>query len=174
MTGFLHLCLMILLLIIIIEDFTQRAIHWFLPPLLFILLVDLNFISNRLEIVLKESAFNSAFILFHIALAALFFSLKEKKVINLFKTHFGVGDLLFLLAISAAFSFVNFAFFNTLSLCITVSIFIFYTRYKENPNYPIPLAGLQAIMFGVVYITDILVPAFDLHDDSLILSLLTY
>lgn len=174
MTTFLQLCLMILLLTIIIEDFTQRKIHWFLPPLLFVLLVDLSFISHRLETALKESAINSALVLFQMALAALFFSFKEKKTVNLFKTHFGIGDLLFLLAISAAFSFVNFAFFNTLSLSITVSIFIFYTRYKENPNYPIPLAGLQALMFGVVYVIDILVPSFDLHNDSLILSLLTY
>jgi hypothetical protein len=174
MLYFLSLLLIVLLLLIAFQDFTQRQVHWLLFPVLFLVIAGINFVQNLFLLSFKEGTLNASFVIVQIFLATLYFSIKEKKPTNIFSSYFGLGDLLFLLSISIGMSVGNYVAFYVGSLLVTIAIFAMLIFAKRDVNYQIPLAGTQSILFLLVYFSDFLLRKFSLHDDSMLLSLLPH
>lgn len=166
MVVFLNIAILLLLLIIAYEDFRVRAIHTFLPILLFACLVTKYYTAAYHIDYIQTIGINIAFLLMQVFLAMIFFTVREKQLVNIFKSYLGTGDVLFLLSISPAFSTINFVAFYTVSLAIIATLYFVAGTIKwVNSNHQIPLAGLQAILFILASCAEFYSQQFSLGKD---------
>lgn len=169
----LYLLAVATLLSIAWQDFTQRAVYWLLFPLLFLVVGILSAAKISIEQTGINVLLNSAFIALQMLLATVYFSVKNRKLTNIFSSYLGLGDLLLLFSISAGFSFLNFIAFYISSLLVTILIFIAVVIKKQNQSYQIPLAGAQALIYLLLLSITTFGKSFNLLNDSQILSLLS-
>ena len=128
-----HIFLFGLLFMVIYQDWKIRAVHVLIFPLLFI--SSLYFLSLS-EMSPKSIGMNLLFILVLIGCLYSYLSIKHKKFIHFFKEYFGLGDLLFLVAITPLFTERNFVLFvitGTLLTLLVESVLIHYRKEKTNP-----------------------------------------
>ncbi|PWS29307.1 hypothetical protein DHW03_05690 [Pedobacter yonginense] len=92
---------------------------------------------------------NSTFVIFQMLAISLYFSIKNKRWLNIFDGYFGLGDLLFLLCITSYFSFWGYLLFYIVSIFLVILIVVFLRIFFKRPDAKIPLAGYQAIFFIV-------------------------
>lgn len=156
-------CLIITLLTIAYQDFKSREVQWFWFPLLLVLaLFKIWYLDQFKE--LFSFLLNVIMVLLQLLLLTLYFSIKERKLINIADSYLGWGDILFLLNLCFLLSPLNFILFYLVSLLVTITSYLIYNAFV-NSSKPIPLAGLQAIVFTIVYIIDLSSPNIDLLND---------
>jgi hypothetical protein len=135
---------MFLLLVVVYEDFTDRAVHFWLFPFMIVLalLLDMD------HLCWGHLAINFGVIGIQLIVLSAYFSFKHKQYINITQLYLGWGDILFWLVLCCLFSPLNFIVFYMLSLCLaivcSVLIPVFHARGAR-----IPLAGLQALVLFV-------------------------
>lgn len=169
MVVFLNITTLLFLLLIVYEDLKDRAIHTFLPILLFVCLVAKYYHPALQASYIQTIVINIAFLIVQMLLAILFFTVREKRLVNIFNSYFGTGDVLFLLSICPAFSTVNFIAFYTISLSIIATLYFVANTIKwVDSNHPIPLAGLQAILFIIISCAEIYSKQFSLGKDWIV------
>jgi|SRR3989344_8714186 len=162
-------CLIVCLLFIAFQDFKQRAISWFLIPLLLIGFVYTAFQNSRYEIVLKDVAFNLSFIMLQLVLLTVYMSVKNKKIVNIVNTYIGIGDILFFVVIAAAFSPFNFIVFYLTSTILTLFGFMLYALIKKSTK-EIPLAGSMASVMIVLMAINFCFPNLNFYNDEFFIS----
>jgi hypothetical protein len=124
---------------IFVQDIRTRSIWWFLPPLLFG-----AFILYRHEtLVWAELAVNVLFVIFLMGFLALYIRLRFGKFENPFVAHFGLGDLLFILALTPLLPVREFIYF------FTAGTFLLAMRFRRQQT--IPYAGYFSLV-TIVYI----------------------
>jgi len=139
--------LFISLTAIFIQDLMYRKIHVVLPIAIFIILL---FISgkytgnNLIEIVL----FNTVFFIITIVVLTGYMSIKNKKFENPFKAYFGLGDLLFYLAITPLFYLHNYLIFYIISMVFSVLMFFLFKKKLKDST--IPLAGFSSLLLLII------------------------
>jgi len=106
------------LLFIIYEDFKYRAIHWIW------LVVFIGLIIGLLPIEPITVLVNLALIGFQLLGLTLYFSLKEKKFINIVNQFLGIGDILFFIPLCFLFTPENLIWFFVCSLIFTLLAFL--------------------------------------------------
>jgi hypothetical protein len=162
-----------LLLIIAYQDFKFRAVNWIVFPLLALLSIIFNLLSlNTLLELCKNSMINLIFITVQFLLLYLYFILKIKKIIPLTE-KIGLGDLLFLCAVSFLFSPVNFIFFYIFSLITSLCIYgITSLIFKKNNPFSgaIPLAGLQSLFLFIFILATVLFGDLTITNDNYLLN----
>ncbi|OKS87292.1 hypothetical protein RG47T_2751 [Mucilaginibacter polytrichastri] len=162
---------LIFLLIIFIEDMLSRSVHWFLFPMLYAaLLITGYFSGNGLASVLQHSLYNTLFIVLQLVVLTVYFSIKSGKLTNIANGLLGWGDILLLISITVCFSLVNFVLFYTSSLIFVLLTWGMVNYFSKNKQQHIPLAGLQALVFSVLFIATWFHPAFDLNNDEWIIN----
>ena len=160
----------VLLIFIIVEDFKHRAVRWWFFPLLGLTLIGIEYRQFSVEVVLL----NCCFILIQLAMLSLYFSIKEKKLVNITKNYLGWGDIVFWMVISLLFSTLNFILFTMVSLLFVMFILLVVHMVKNNNSLKIiPLAGLQAIALLVVLIGTVLSDKVLFRNDSWLESIIT-
>ncbi|WP_158800279.1 hypothetical protein [Pedobacter sp. L105] len=162
----LQLFILICLGLICYQDMRYRAVYWICFPFLGILLLLFKQQHTSMYDVLTESVYAFLFIGIQFVLLSLYFSLKNKRFINITHQYLGWGDILFLLAITFYLSPVNYVLFYVGSL-IVVLLYTFTQQIllkKVNPQ--IPLAGLQALLLCFVLVFSLINPSFKLYTDS--------
>ncbi|KAF2342583.1 prepilin peptidase [Flavobacterium tistrianum] len=142
--------LLLCLLLVFIQDWKFRKIHVVLPLAIFAISFFLIPIKNYQ---LTEIVFyNTAFFLITLGFLTLYMSLKSKKFLNPFLHYFGLGDLLFYIAISPLFLLKNYILFFILSLVFAIAMQFGLKRIiKENT---VPLAGFSALFLFIVLMKD--------------------
>lgn len=128
----------ILLAIVIYQDFRFREIWWFTPPLLFVGGLGLNWEQLNWE----PLVLNAAFIAILLAFLLVYVRIRFKSQ-NLFKEYFGIGDALILIAITPFFDFPYFIYFFTGATIISLVGFALISLFKAQKT--IPYAGYIAI-----------------------------
>lgn len=172
MDIFITIFIIILLFVIVIQDFRQREISWFLIPLLLLVFVSKGLILLNKFVLLRYSAINFGFIFFQLLMLTVYMSIKNKKPMFILNTYLGIGDVLFLIVLCSAFSPANFIVFYLSSLIFTLIIFSIYKLIVKNADKHIPLAGVvAALMIGMVLLKSVL-PQINFYDDDFIISLL--
>jgi len=143
----LQLLLFAVLLVMALQDFKHRAIYAWLFLVLFGVLGTMKAMEESWIAMVNDLGYNAAFLGLQILLLSIYFSLKERKWVNIFSTYFGLGDLLFLFSLTAYLSFLHYVFFYVISLicCILASLLI--SIFSKDFKHMIPLAGMQAIVF---------------------------
>ncbi len=142
--------LTISLLLIFWQDLKLRHIHVVLP--IITLLSSYSLIKPNLY----QTGLNIFFLVITLGVLTIYMSLKNKKFLNPFKNYFGLGDLLFYLAISPLFFLYNYILFFVLSMLFAIVI---QKIFKKNINQnSVPLAGLSALLLILILAKDIVLP----------------
>ena len=133
--------LAMVLLFVFIQDLKNRSIHIILPVLVFGIAVIINYLSADLSFI--DIAYNSAFILINIIGIVIYFSIKNKALINPIDTALGMGDVVFFIAITPLFSFRTYILFFIIGLVFSLIAHSVYTLFEKSKT--IPLAGYLAL-----------------------------
>ena len=129
-----------LLVTIFLQDITLRSIWWFLPPLLFG-----AFIAYRWdEFSWLTLGFNTAFIVLLMAFLFVYIRFRFGKPELIFKQYFGLGDLLFILALTPLLPFQQFILFFTVGTFSTLVIHGISLLFKKQAT--IPYAGYFSLV----------------------------
>lgn len=142
--------LLLCLIVIFIQDWKYRRIHIVLPIVIFSLSIFLISIKNIGLI--KVIAFNSGFFLITLSILTAYMSLKSKKFLNPFQHYFGLGDLLFYVAITPLFLLKNYILFFILSLLF--AIFLQFGLKKFIKDETVPLAGFSSLFLFIILLKD--------------------
>lgn len=132
---------MIVLLLVIFQDFKKRQIHVSLPILLILFSSVINYISNNLS--LMDILCNIGFIIINIVGLFLYFSIKNRRFINPIDEFIGLGDVLFFIAITPLFTRKPFIIFFVVSLILTLLSHSVVNTIKKTKT--IPLAGYLSL-----------------------------
>ena len=126
------------LLVIIWQDLKLRSIHWITLPVIFAGLVLLNY-PIEVNVILR----NILFVAVLMFVVSIYVSMRNRKWTNLTKDYFGLGDILFLIAITPVaepYLFMLLFISGTLFTLIITLI-----RMTVKPQRNIPFAGYFAV-----------------------------
>lgn len=143
----LKVLLFFALLAVFFQDRRYRAVYWWMYPILTILLLFLKNEHITWPLILEDGLYNLVFIGLQLFVLSLYFSFKNKKLINITQGYIGWGDILFFVALAFYLSPFNFAVFYLSSLIVIIFFLIISGKYKSDTSYQIPLAGWQSVLF---------------------------
>lgn len=150
------------------QDFKHRGISWFLLPLLFASLLAKSFQSNSVHHLAFFFTINLGFILMQLVLMIMYFSIKEKRIVNIINTKMGIGDILFFICLCVAFSPLNFIFFYLSGLIFTLIAVLVYHFISGRNIGEIPLAGSIAILMIICIFSFYFHHQINPYDDTLL------
>jgi len=170
MNSALLAILILLLAVVVAQDFKDRAISWFLIPLLFI-----GFIANGLLQIhplelLTYFGINFMLVAVNLLCVTLFISMKEKRITNILKNYLGLGDVLFFLVLTVVFSPFNFIFFYLGSIFLTTLVYGVLQLISKEKQRLIPLAGVMSLLLLVTIVAEQLIPSFQFYQDLILNS----
>jgi len=143
-------------------------------PILVLLFLILQYQNDHeLLAIWQPALINIGFLASQILLVSAYFSIKNKRLINITDQLLGLGDILFLLSISIYLSVLNFLVFYILSLVIVLFSWLTWQLFSQKKGHEIPLAGLQALILIVVLSCDWWVKNLNLTVDTWLLNLIT-
>lgn len=149
----LNIALVILLGLAFFQDRKTRSIH------LWIFLA-LAVASSILFVITEFSwaivAQNILFTVTVITCLMLYISVKERRFVNIFKRHFGWGDLVFLIVITPLFSNRNFILFFITGIVFSACMHVLMSQLKRSGE-TVPLAGYLAIYLIALKAVDLMV-----------------
>lgn len=169
----LQLILFSTLAFIFYQDIIYKAVYWLCFPALAIVLGILKIKQTNFTAFITDMSYGLLFLFIQLLLLSVYFSIKRKSWVNITKSLIGWGDILFLMAISFYLSPVNFIFFYILSLVLVLIFVLVQRRFsKEISHEHIPLAGLQAVLFGFMMIAGFMSMNISFYDDQWIYFLM--
>lgn len=162
------LVLLLVLLVIVYQDFKYRAISWWTIPIL---------LGSSLWYALSSSSFRWAMLLVNNSLlmvqllgVMLYFSIKHRQLVNLTKQYLGIGDILFLVAISPIFAPLHFCLFLVFGLLLTLIIWGLCSIFSSHTS-TIPLAGFLSVYLLLILLL-VHYTAYALHQDWILFRLI--
>jgi hypothetical protein len=169
----LEFLIIIILFLIFFQDLKSRAVYWFLFPSLSVLLIALRFQHSFFRTEWEKAILiNIGFIVLQLFFLTLYFSVRNRKWVNITTGLLGLGDILFLLSIAFYLSVLNFLFFYIASLT-GVSVFWLIWQGVSVKKYKyIPLAGFQSLILMLFLACDWWMWSFDLTNDTWLLNLI--
>ncbi len=152
MSSFLTGVVVILLGILVYQDFRFRSISWLLLPALFVLSFTSTCLSGNFMLALKYSVYNSLFLLFQLTMVLLYFLIRYKTIKNFTRNILGWGDVLFFFAITPLFSLPLYLLFLITGMLLTLVLYFIMSLFRNLILYshPIPLAGILAALLIVL------------------------
>jgi hypothetical protein len=146
MSILLNIALIVLLAIAFYQDWKTRSIH---VVVLISLAVTTSVLFYQMNIDWKMVGLNLAFITVVMGGLFLYISFKEGRFLNIFKAHFGIGDVVFFIAVSPLFSNENFILFFISGMILSGCTHLIISKTKEEST--IPLAGYLSIyLIGLI------------------------
>lgn len=140
------------LLLIVYQDLSSRTIHVLLPVVLFLcglwFLIDSGFPILVLWL-------NGAFVVLVMAVLVCYMRLRQGFWANPFREYFGLGDLLFYLAVIPYFLPMHYVAFFSGSMLFALLVHKIVYRGK---HLGIPLAGYAALLMGLLLGRDLFYP----------------
>jgi len=150
----------LILIIFLFQDLKFRGINWFLFPLLLGITLFLN--PSQLSPSYTQMLMSILFLTVNLLVLFIYVSLKNKRLINIFKTHFGIGDVLFFIAVIPLFSFRNFILFFITGMIVSMVLHLLL-KHKQK-KITIPLAGYLSAYLILILTINIFKPNFLLID----------
>lgn len=138
------------LLAIFLQDWKYRHIHIVLPAALFIL--SLYTVKGFTSISWTIIAYNILFFIIVIGILTLYMSIKSNRFLNPFKNYFGLGDLLFYIAVTPLFFLRNYVIFFILSLLFSIMLQLMLGKRMRAST--VPLAGFSSVFLTLLILID--------------------
>lgn len=132
---------------IIYQDFKSRSIHWFWLPIILVALLIHHYNNDNLGFMLTDFLANSSILIANGIAITLYFSVKNKKLINPVDSLIGLGDILLFFVLAMAFTVPTFVLFFIGSLILALSTTIFSLFRNSQQQSTIPLAAYTCIVF---------------------------
>lgn len=157
------------------QDVRERAISWYLFPLLFLLGFFASFFADKnIELIIRDLLKNWAIIFIQLLILFTVFYFKNKGAGRSLSRYLGIGDILFLVSVSTYFSSLYFLIFYILGLVFSLLTHAFFQKLKiyPNNNNTVPLAGFLAVFLSIFIGVNSLAGNSFISDDWLIFRLL--
>lgn len=142
--------LLLCLLLVFFQDWKYRRIHVILPLAIFLCSFYVIYQGNLSQF--KSIAFNLAFLGLTLGILTIYMSLKNKRFLNPFQNYFGMGDLLFYVAIAPLFVIQNYILFFILSMIFAIGLQMGLKKIITEQT--VPLAGFSALFLCIVILKD--------------------
>ena len=142
--------LLLCLVLIFIQDIKHRKIHVILPIVIFI--VSFFLIPLKKYDLLEILLFNTGFFFITLGILTLYMSLKSKKFLNPFEHYFGLGDLLFYVAVTPLFLLKNYILYFILSLVFAILLQFGFKKIIREET--VPLAGFASLFLFIILLKD--------------------
>lgn len=144
---FLKISLIVISLIILYQDVTERKAYWFWFPLLIVLYSSVHLEHVVWQVFTLTSMLNLTIVGFFLLIIALYAKLKLR--VN--PRHvFGLGDALLFLALAFTFSTVSFITTFVFALVFALSIHVVFK--KQSKFNTVPLAGYMSVFYAITYV----------------------
>lgn len=143
---------MLCLLAVLFQDWKYRRIHVGLP--LLILFFSFYVIQVESEILIRIITYNIAFFIVTLSILVLYMSVKNNQFLDPFQNYFGLGDVLFYIAIAPLFILKNYILFFILSMVFAITLQVGLKKISTEKT--IPLAGFSALLLFIVIIKDMM------------------
>ncbi len=169
----IKLAALLILLLIFVQDVLSRSVYWFLFPLLVLTLFVIRLQVQSIAVIAPVVGINLGFLTLQFFLLTAYFSLKNGKWVNITDQLLGPGDLLFLGTIAFYLSALNYLFFYISSLLLVLSFWLIWQQLSRKKDTPIPLAGLQSLLFALVLCAGWWLYPVRLVEDTWLLNLFT-
>lgn len=140
--------LLLCLLIMLWQDWNYRRIHIVLPILVFVCAFYLVYNTISYTNIL----FNMVFFGIVFAFLVTYMSIKAKAFLNPLQHYFGLGDLLFYIAIAPLFFLQQYAAFFILSMLFAILMQFLTKKYSKHNT--VPLAGFSAMLLFMIVLVD--------------------
>lgn len=138
---------------IIFQDLKNRAIHVLLPISIFLIALAINYLSDHLNFLMCIT--NIGFVVVNIVGLTLYFSLKNRKLINPIDSMIGLGDILFLISITPLFSLKSYILLFIVGMAFSLVLHLIINVLRKQNS--VPLAGYLSIYFiGFLFFEQIL------------------
>lgn len=134
-------------ILIFSQDLKDRKVYWFLYPIMGILAFVLQIKAISIYPALLNGGFNLVLVSLLLLVCYGYVHLKLKQ--PFFSYAFGLGDLLFFMAIAFSFSIVSFLILFVFALLFSLLLHL-VLKHLQTEN-TVPLAGYMALFFGTVY-----------------------
>jgi len=161
------------LLILAIQDFRLRAVHWILFPILLVLFITDSLSQVDLKDYISGTAINLLLIIAQGVILFIYYSVQGKKLNQIMNSVLGLGDILFIIIMAFAFSWTSFILFYIAGLVFALFIWIIRILLTRNSQGLIPLAGLLAIYMIIITITGVFIPEIG-RNSNLLDTLFSY
>ena len=173
MAGYIaYIVLIAILGVVIYQDFRFRAVSWVVFPVLLAAAVALGLRQTGSAELLESSIINLGVLALMFAGLTIYFSIRERALVNIVNRYIGIADILLLAVIAVLFSPVNFIMYYMGSLALITAGSLIYLVLKKDVNAEIPLAGAFAITLAACLVFNGVNGAVSLYDDALALELL--
>ncbi len=134
------------LMSIIVQDFKERKVYLFLLIGLAIVMSLFYYLKNDTQLYFSNISINLTVLLVLMGILFLYSKFKLKQTLN---TALGLGDFLFFVVIAISFPIATFLILFSCSLLFSLVLFLFLKPSLKDNN--VPLAGLQALFFLLVF-----------------------
>ncbi len=156
--------LIVILFYIFIEDVTYLGISWpVFPLLLFVSAIYSIHKYTLFKEVIGIQITNTVIYLIQLFLLFIYISIKEKRITNITKNHFGWGDILFSICIASLFSTYDYILFHLFSTFFSITIWYVLFKLKIYKSNRIPYAGLQALYILLIELLSIKIKSLNAY-----------
>ena len=138
------------LLLMFWQDWKYRRIHVLLPVVLFAFMI----FQTKEIFNYKTLAFNIIFFCLIFAFLVVYMSIKAKAFLNPFEHYFGLGDVLFYLAVTPFFMLREYAIYFIASMVFAIVMQTFFI--KKTTQETVPLAGFSSLLLLMIIASDLL------------------
>lgn len=132
---------------VLYQDIRERAVFWFLFPLIALCAGMLFYFGTVPELFYMATLLNVAFVVLLLLAVFLYGRLKLRTA---FSSVFGLGDVLFFFAVCCSFSTVSFIVVFCSALVFSLILHLLVSK-NQTPE-TVPLAGYMGLFFGLVYL----------------------
>ncbi len=139
---------LVVLAAIAYQDLSDRKVYTFVFPVLIGLLGYLHYQSVEIITFISAICINIAMLTIIIGLLYLYTIVKIKR--PFFEEVFGMGDVLFFVALAIGFPTMTFIILFVFSLIFSLLVWLVLKKRAKHDS--VPLAGYMSIFFGVLFI----------------------
>lgn len=164
---YLKIIILLILIVIIYQDFRYLEVSWILFPVMLISSVWFILYEINLKTLFLNTGINLCFLCLLLGFVTAYIFIKEKKITKL-PEYLGMGDIIFLVIVSILLSPVNYIIFNIFSYLLILLTYSLLGSFRKK-SVRIPLAGLQAAFLFILILLSTFISDFSLINDNLAL-----
>jgi hypothetical protein len=165
---------LVLLLVLFYQDARERSFSVFLIIGLLPLFIGYNLLSISFEQFSRHIIFNLVFTMLNLLVLTIYFSIKNRRLVNIADTYLGWGDILLFLLMSFLLSPVNYLSFFFIIPFLIISFVIISRLFSYRAGKEIPLAGIQSAGLSVLFCITLISDSVKLNNDEWILSIVSW
>ncbi len=144
--------LLLCLVAVFLQDWKYRQIHVVLP--ITVLILSFYIVRQKNDFFFTTSSYNVLFFLTTLGILTLYMSIRNKRFLNPFQNYFGLGDVLFYVAVAPLFLLQSYILFFIFSLIFALVLQVGLKKISKEKT--VPLAGFAALFLCIMIVKDLM------------------